>query len=424
MQSTFSKQVAYNQRIMEAESAIAGINCEVPHFLEDMTIEEPVYVCINSSEEMKRDEQAIAGQLWVQGDRQLTASNAAPEGMANTRDSALLYAAAEAVTWNHASQPNEPRKGQRVIIYPKDLPQLDEFLVTCNPTVDPEDGHPVAYETILRESAKFEITPLFLREDSNPVISDPTLAAKVPEWLAISRQVATGNRRRVLENGRDVPNSSDEDDENMKPDKLTGMYTAEMDPKVGPKVLSPTEGAFQRAAGRAMKEQSQPAQERVPLASPANSEDEWMPDDQRKALNRGKKLAQKAAPKGVPKPPYAERIPDPVVQAPVKGAALEIKKATASPRASAHMPTGAKALFSKVEGKPATRSRAVAEPSTLVPAVGISKQVTKAAASQRAPADSSPMVTRSQASRAGGLRSGRGSGQTDTSVAQGNPSKT
>jgi hypothetical protein len=34
------------------------------------------------------------------------------------------------------------------------------------------------------------------------------------------------------------------------------------------------------------------------------------------------------------------------------------------------------------------------------------------------------MVTRSQASRAGGLRSGGGSGQTDTCVANGNPSKT
>jgi hypothetical protein len=141
MQSTFSKQVAYNQRVLGAESQIAGINCDVPHFLEDMSVDEPVFVCINSSEEMKRDEQAIAGQLWVQGDRQMTASNIAPEGMANTRDSALLYAAAEAVTWNHASQPDCPRKGQRVIIFPKDLPQLDEFLATSDPNADPEDGH-------------------------------------------------------------------------------------------------------------------------------------------------------------------------------------------------------------------------------------------------------------------------------------------
>jgi hypothetical protein len=163
-----------------------------------------------------------------------------------------------------------------VIIYPKDLPQLDEFLATCDRNVDPEDGHPMAYETILRDSAKYETTPLFLREDSNPVTSDPILAAKVPEWLAISRQVATGNRRRVLENGIDVADSSDEDDPKMKPDELTGMYTKEMNPEAGPKVLSKSDAASQRAAGRAMKEQAPPAQERVPtpLASPANSEDE------------------------------------------------------------------------------------------------------------------------------------------------------
>jgi hypothetical protein len=43
------------------------------------------------------------------------------------------------------------------------------------------------------------------------------------------------------------------------------------------------------------------------------------------------------------------------------------------------------AMALKFEDNPATMSRAVAEPSTLIPAVGISKQVTKAAASQRAP---------------------------------------
>jgi hypothetical protein len=98
MQSTFSKQVAYNQRVLEAEHQVAGINCGVSHFLEDMAVDEPVFMCINSSEEMKREEQAIAGQLWVQGDSQMTATNLPAPGMANTRDSALLYAAAEAVT--------------------------------------------------------------------------------------------------------------------------------------------------------------------------------------------------------------------------------------------------------------------------------------------------------------------------------------
>jgi hypothetical protein len=172
MQSTFSKQVGYNRRIMEAEIAIAGINCDIPHFLEDMTLEEPVYVCINSSEEMARGEQAIAGQLWIQGDRQMTASSTVPEGMADTTDSALLAAVAEAVAWNHASQEDEGRKGQRVIIYPKDLTQLEEFLGTYDPNVDPEDGHPIAYEVILRESSKYEATPQFWREDSTRIVSD------------------------------------------------------------------------------------------------------------------------------------------------------------------------------------------------------------------------------------------------------------
>jgi hypothetical protein len=165
----------------------------------------------------------------------MTASNAAPEGMANTRDSALLSAAAEAVSWNHASQPDEPRKGQRVIIYPKDLPQLDEFLATRDPNVDPEDWHPMAYEVILRDSAKYETTPLFLREDSNPVTSDPILAAKVPEWLAISRQVATGNRRRVLENGIDQTDSSDEYD-------MRGSIYGRDGPEGGPQSLDPDRG--------------------------------------------------------------------------------------------------------------------------------------------------------------------------------------
>jgi hypothetical protein len=235
MQSTFSKQVAYNQRIMEAESAIAGINCDIPHFLEDMTLDEPGYVCINSSEEMARGEQATPGQLWIQGDRQMTASSTVPEGMADTTDSALLAAVAEAVSWKHALQEDERRKGQRVIIYPKDLAQLEEFLGTCDPNVDPEDGHPVAYEVILRESAKYEATPQFWREDSTPIVSDPVLAEVVPEWMAKARQVATGNRKRVLEDGRDVENSNDEDDPNMKPDVLANCYTAEMDRRQDPK---------------------------------------------------------------------------------------------------------------------------------------------------------------------------------------------
>jgi hypothetical protein len=228
-----------------------------------MSVDEPVFVCINSSEEMKRDEQAIAGQLWVQGDRQMTASNATPEGMANTRASALLYAAAEAVTWNHASQPDEGRKGQRVVIFPKELVQLEAFLATSDPNVDPEDGHPLAYEVILRESAKFETPPLFVKEDSDFVANDPILSANVPEWLAKSREVATGGCRRVLDDGVDVPDSSDEDDEKMVADEEQGMYTAGMDPKPGPQHLSQAEVLRQRLSAKATRAAGFPDPRRV-----------------------------------------------------------------------------------------------------------------------------------------------------------------
>jgi hypothetical protein len=57
------------------------------------------------------------------------------------------------------------------------------------------------------------------------------LLLKVQAWMVISKQVAVGNRRRVLENGADKMNWSDEEDEDMKPDEEKGMYTAGMDPE-------------------------------------------------------------------------------------------------------------------------------------------------------------------------------------------------
>jgi hypothetical protein len=411
MQSTYSKKVAYNQRILEAESEIAGINLEIPQLLEDMTLEEPVYVCINSSEEMDRDEQSIAGQLWIQADRHMAVSNVVPDGMADTKDSALLAAAAEAVSWNHASQPDQPRKGQRVIIYPRDLTRLEDFLSTGDPNVDPEDDHPLAYATILQESAKFQVTPMFLNEDSEPITSDPFFSEKVPEWMARTKQVATGCRRRTLETRRDVENSDDEDDEELKPDELTGTYTAEMDPKAGPKVLTTAEAAFQRAAGRALKEQSSSVPKGVPRSdSPI---EDWMNERERRfAEVAARKLAEAPA---IPRP--ATRTSEPEIQPPAKAVPLKIVKASAV--STADLPEGLKKAVTK-ETK-----------------AGLSD--TKAAASPRAPADQptgakapsrktgqespgtqvpSPMETRARkkAIRAGGLRGVKGLGQTESDV--------
>jgi hypothetical protein len=81
----------------------------------------------------------------------MTASNPPFDGMANTKETAILSAVAEAVAWkNEALEPEDPpRKGQRVVIYPKDLVQLDAVLSTGDPNVDSESGHPIAYERIL-----------------------------------------------------------------------------------------------------------------------------------------------------------------------------------------------------------------------------------------------------------------------------------
>jgi hypothetical protein len=156
---------------------------------------------------MKRDEQALAGQLWIQGDRQMTATNAPAPGMANTREAALLSAAAEAVSWNHASQPDEEREGQRIIIFPKDLLPLEEFLASGDPNIDPEDEHPIAHTDILQATQSFENPPILIKEGSEQITGNPEWAEKVPEWMYLAAQVATGNRRHVLEDGPDEINS-------------------------------------------------------------------------------------------------------------------------------------------------------------------------------------------------------------------------
>jgi hypothetical protein len=114
MNPRYLKQVAYNDRVIEAEKEVAAIDCEAAVFLEDMTLDpaEQVVIYVNGSEEMKRGEAAVAGQLWTQGERRMTASNTVQQGMANTRESAILSAAVEAVIWTHALEKDieGPRK--------------------------------------------------------------------------------------------------------------------------------------------------------------------------------------------------------------------------------------------------------------------------------------------------------------------------
>jgi hypothetical protein len=60
MQSRYLKQIAYNDRVIEAEKEVASITCDVPEFLSGMTLDpnDQVVICVNGSEEMKRGEAA------------------------------------------------------------------------------------------------------------------------------------------------------------------------------------------------------------------------------------------------------------------------------------------------------------------------------------------------------------------------------
>jgi hypothetical protein len=358
--------------------------------------------------------------------------------MANTKEAAILSAVAEAVAWkNEALEPEEPpRKGQRVVIYPKYLIQLDAVLSTGNPNVDPESGHPIAYERILAHAQTFENPPIFIKADAEQITSDPKMAELVPNWMRTAERIATGSRRRVPEDGPDTWNSDDESMEDVLPDEEKGAYTAEMDPKLGPKTLSAHEAARQWATANALKlahssgsvatsssdvssdfgnsivssQVSSPQPSRQP--TPVNSDDkEALTEDQKKVVAHAKKCSARNVPRCTSAP----------------GTKLPPKKSVP--------------LKPEEGGKPVARSRAAADP----PPPTQDSEPKKAAASQQAPADQpkgakappptkgqeSPgtkvptptMVTRSQASRAGGLRPGGGSGQTDTCVANGNPSK-
>jgi hypothetical protein len=204
---------------------------------------------------MKRGEAILGGQYWQQERRSMTAVNGVLDGMTNTRTSAILSAAVEAVTWKHpieAATPEGKRQSSRIIFYPADMPpfeeEIDAFLK--NPS-DLEDGKHIAYSMIAEKCAAFESSPRFHRSDSGFVQSDPILADKVPQILSAAAQVSVGSRNFVLEEGPDVMNSSDEDSpQDECGDELTGVYPSGLK---SPVVLSQSAVARQRAAAEQLK---------------------------------------------------------------------------------------------------------------------------------------------------------------------------
>jgi hypothetical protein len=208
------------------------------------------------------------------------------------------------------------------------------------------------------------------------------MAEKVPTWMNTAAQVATGNRKMVLEDGPDVMNS-DEDDAPKEEhgEVLTGMYTSEMGPNPGPMKLTPPQVAAQKAAAQALKASKVPPRSQSPIGGSSDEDEptgsEWIWSQTKGCMRRNKSFRDRASTAG-------SKVETPLkpVQAPQKGTTQESK------------------------GKESKGPRTVNQP----------KEEQKS---------SKPMETRRQeASRAGGLRPAGGSGQKDTRVAKGNPSKT
>jgi hypothetical protein len=246
----------------------------------------------------------------------------------------------------------------------------------------------------------------------------------VPNWMCTAERIATGSRRRVPEDGPDTWNSDDEAIEDIEPDEEKGAYTAEMDPKLGPKKLSAHEAARQRAAANALKlsqsnpdissdfgnsivSSPQPSRQPTPASTPANSDDDdGMTEDLKRVVAHAKKCSARNVPR-------CTRAP---------GTKLPPKKSV-PPKP-------------EEGGKPVARSRAAADP----PFPTQASDPKKVAAPPKAPAgtgqvspgtkvpvqDPHPMAARRrrQASGAGSLRPGGGSGPTDTRVDLFHPSKT
>jgi hypothetical protein len=96
----------------------------------------------------------------------MTAINDIIEGMPDTREAAILSAAVEAVEWRHPTEPEieGKRSGRRVMIYPFEMPQLEEIMNAFveNPTSF-DDGSHVAFARILTSCSQFAISPRFHR---------------------------------------------------------------------------------------------------------------------------------------------------------------------------------------------------------------------------------------------------------------------
>jgi hypothetical protein len=287
-----------NQRVLRAEDEIAGINCDVGEFLSQMSSDEPVIICVKASASMKRHEQHLGGQLWMQSDRHMTATNIRLDGMSNDATSVTLAAVAKAVEWQHAmGSATSKRPAPRVVIYPPSLIHLQSVLETGDLSLDGENGHEHGCQKILLACGKDAECPRFFPSDSQE-FGGLDIADSVPRWIHMAAQVSVGGRKQVLEDGADVCNSESDSDREDRGDELTKMYVdMELDSQSQPVSqshrLPPEVAAALRARACKTPELCPPPLVEI-KATPLNSDDETHPVsyDQERALEKTKKIVR------------------------------------------------------------------------------------------------------------------------------------
>jgi hypothetical protein len=227
MHASLPKQVAYSQRVLSAENKIAGINCDIGEFLSQMSPNpaEPVIICVNAGESLKGHKQHFGGRLWLQSDRQMTATNIQFDGMPNDGVSVCLAGVTGAVEWDHVLETALPKHTtQRVVIYPPSLSKLETVLISGHIESDTENGHDIAYQRILSSCSLYANPPVFFPADSQD-FGGIDIADKVQVWMHTSAQVSTGGRKQVLENGPDVCDSESDSENEDHGEVLSNMYT-------------------------------------------------------------------------------------------------------------------------------------------------------------------------------------------------------
>jgi hypothetical protein len=122
----------------------------------------------------------------------MAAVNGIPDGMPNTRTSAILSGAVQAVVWKHPIETTTPegkRCSPHIVFYPADMPPITEELEAFKANrSELEEGKHVAYAVLAEKVAEMGPPPTFCREDDDMVRNDPVLSEAVLKMLNIAAQ--------------------------------------------------------------------------------------------------------------------------------------------------------------------------------------------------------------------------------------------